>query len=297
MNKLFRTTALAVQRCLSGHDSLARGPEREFAESRAPLFIVGPPRTGSTLLFQLIVKHFHAAYVSNLMAAMPRTMVRTARATARWMRRPREIRESDLGYTPGLLSPNEAGAVHRAWFREEAGPEEKTLVRNTVILISDALGGPLVTKNLADSVRLPRIAAVFPEARFIHIRRDPLFTAQSLLLSRRRFHGSDEEWFSIEPPGTADVGERPPLYQVLWQVATIDRIVNEFLATSPAVSMVVDYEDLCANTASTLDRIESAFGLTRRPGPGPAPMPRRDRVRLTDEEWAELGSYRAELDG
>ncbi len=297
MNKWFRTAALTVQRLLAGQDSLARGPERDFeAQARCPIFIVGAPRTGSTLLFQLLVKHLQVAYISNVMAAMPRTMVRAARATARWMRRPRELRESDLGYTPGLLSPNEGGAVMQAWFREELGPEERKLVRNTVVLLSEILGGALVTKNLANSLRLASIARVFPEARFLHIQRDPMFTAQSLLLSRRRYHGSDEAWFSVEPTGRVDVQSRPPLYQVLWQATTLDRMVAEFLAASPAASMVVSYERLCAHPAAMLDRIADEFGLACRPGPRPHAMALRDQVRLGATEWAELERYQRELD-
>jgi hypothetical protein len=297
VNEWFRTAALTVQRSLAGYDPLAHGVEREFGDTgQAPVFIVGAPRTGSTLLFQLLVKHFQVAYISNLMAAAPRAMIRLARATSSRMRRARAIRESDLGYTPGLLSPNEAGAVMNAWFREDAESCERRLVRNSVALISEILGGALVTKNLANSLRLPRIAEIFPEARFIHIRRDPLLTAQSLLLARRRHYGSDREWLSIEPPGANEVREKPPSYQVVWQATTIDRRVCEFLAASSACALVVRYEDLCAQPAEQLDRIQQTFGLTPRRGPAPHALSPREGVQLGELEWSELAGWQRELD-
>ncbi|NIU01842.1 MAG: hypothetical protein GWN01_13310, partial [Nitrosopumilaceae archaeon] len=55
---------------------------------------------------------------------------------------------------------------------------------------------PFLTKNVKMSVRLPALKEIFPEAKLIRIRRNPVDIALSLLLARR-IRGL--EWWSVMP--------------------------------------------------------------------------------------------------
>ena len=47
----------------------------------APVFIVGPPRTGSTLLYQLLVRRYSFCYISNLLNRFPETPLALAKVS------------------------------------------------------------------------------------------------------------------------------------------------------------------------------------------------------------------------
>jgi len=77
MNSLFVSAVLKIQQRFLGFDSLRHIYEDDFKnESLKPIFVVGSPRTGSTLLFQLMVKHLKVCYISNIMALLPSQMLK-----------------------------------------------------------------------------------------------------------------------------------------------------------------------------------------------------------------------------
>src|SRR5690606_21792278 len=61
---------------------VARGA-REAEAAPPPVFVVGPPRSGTTLVYQLLVRRFRVAYLSNLAHRLYETP-----AAATWLGRP-----------------------------------------------------------------------------------------------------------------------------------------------------------------------------------------------------------------
>ncbi len=296
MNRVFRNLALTIQRGLGGYDPRARGPELSFNAPEAwPIFIVGAPRTGSTLLYQLMIGRLRLAFISNVMALAPRRMILITKLTHGRMARVKGTRESQAGYVPGLISPNEAGAVMRAWFESEVSPEERVLIRNTAIRLSQLCGAPLALKNLLNSLRLENIHRVFPEARFIYVRRDPLYTAQSIVLTRERELGDRSQWLGPRPAGLDAVTPRNPLFQALWQVRSIESAVEDFLRRVAPQSIEVSYAELCQRPQHTLTSIAESLNIVRRFDAPLEPFPSRDWIQLSDQEWDELRRNYAEL--
>ncbi len=296
MNRVFRNLALTIQRGLGGYDPRARGPELAFDAPEAwPIFIVGAPRTGSTLLYQLMIGRLRLAFISNLMALVPRRMILIAKLTHGPMARIKGTRESQAGYVPGLISPNEAGAVMRAWFESDVSPEERVLVRNTAVRLSQLCGAPLAIKNLLNSLRLENIHRVFPEARFIYVRRDPLYAAQSIVLTRERELGDRSQWLGPRPAGLDAATPRNPLFQALWQVRSIESAVEDFLQRVAPQSIKVSYAELCQHPQHTLTSIAENLNIVRCFDAPLEPFPSRDSIRLSDQEWDELRRSYAEL--
>jgi hypothetical protein len=298
VNEFTRQIALSVQRLFNGFDPLVRKAAMDSAWSRPPIFIVGAPRTGSTALFQLMLRSFQLAYISNAMALLPRFMVRLCR------RYPRAasgydgvIRESRFGYVPGLFSPNEAGKILRRWFDQDDLQQEAAYIRRTLQLIGEYTGAPLLTKNTHNSLRIPAILGVLPESRFVLLTRDPLMTAQSLLLARRELHGDDACWFSVEPPGHDAILSAPPLRQVLWQAMTMERIVLEAFVDRPESLVRVRYENLCDNPGRVLRELQARLGIAWRDGvlKNPNPLRASRQIRLSSSEWDELSFHYRDL--
>ncbi|MFN2244090.1 MAG: sulfotransferase [Anaerolineae bacterium] len=295
MNLLLRHCALLIQRLFCGFDDrAARYIDVELSDQCAPIFLIGAPRTGSTLLLQLLVRQVRVAYISNAMAAAPRFMVPICCFSQRaCMGFNGNVRNSEFGFVPGLWAPNEAGQVMRDWFGESADDTETPKVRAMFAAIADAAQAPLVLKNQSNTLRLARIRRTFPAARLLLLRRDLRWTAQSLLLARRRLVGDERQWWSVAPPGFANISHREPLYQVLWQADRLEQIALDACLAAPQRAAVVDYEDLCAHPGQTLLGLGQRFELATTGAPPPTLSASTAR-RLTTHEWDELNALYAE---
>ena len=201
MNRLLKRAALNVQRLLGGFDRAASSADVGVLETLFPVFLVGAPRTGSTAIFLALLSTHRASYISNVMAQACRAMVKMIRASPSLGSAYRGgMAASHYGFVSGLRGPNEAGAIMNMWFGSR-GQWPDAQVRQTVAAITETTGCPLIIKNLANSLRLHRIHELLPSARFVHVRRDPRYVAQSLLQARREALGDERSWFSVRPPG------------------------------------------------------------------------------------------------
>ncbi len=248
-------------------------------EDRAPIFVLGAPRSGTTLLYQLLVEGLDVGYLANAHAAQPNDVARVERE-----QRPRAARggsdfESSHGATSEPWGPSEAGEYwYRFFAREEhqvdhAAPEDRTVVelRAAVRAFADACGVPVVFKNTINSLRVPALAAALPEARFVLIERDLADNARSLLVGRSR-RGDLDAWWSARPAGAAEHAGDAPAEQVVWQARRVHDVARDALADlDPSRSMHVTYDELCADPRGLLDCIaewlaEGGARVDRRSG-------------------------------
>lgn len=255
----FTRTLLTVQRVFNFYDPLSCGSHRKFASSyHYPVFIIGAPRSGSTLLYQLLLKQGRFSYISNLMALMPGFMIVLARIFKN-LHKLDKIKYSSYGYIPGIFSPSEAGAIFEKWFDSDPPEEAIKRIRNTIIQISRCFNAPLLSKNLKNSLRLSNIYKIIPEARFIYVTRDPIFNAQSILLARRKLFGNDSVWWSVAPDGYEIILDKDPLYQVIWQVFEINKQIKRFLEAYSADYIEISYEALCENPELEVNNITDSM--------------------------------------
>ena len=177
MNQGVRKIALAIQKLFNGFDSAVKKSCDDLTmDEYPPIFMVGAPRTGSTMIFQVMVSQLRLAYISNIMALMPSLMVKLCMFSRRVAcGYDGGIRESEYGYIPGLLSPNEAGKIADKWFDAMISDEEKKYVGRTFRMISSITKCRFLMKNQMNTLRIKQIRAVLPDSRFILLRRAPPF--------------------------------------------------------------------------------------------------------------------------
>jgi LPS sulfotransferase NodH len=255
-----------------------------------PLFVVGAPRSGSTLLYQLLVAGFDVTYISNRHCRFhgaPALVERFAPP-----RLPSEPYVSSYGRTLGAGAPSECGEFWYRFFRKspqyvslaEADPSSLQGLRAAVRALGDASGRPVVFKNLICSLRLMPIGTTLPEALFLFIRRDLLANAESLVASRRAIHGDYGAWWSAEPPGIDRLRALPPHEQVVEQVSAIEHVITadrELLGEDRFLEL--SYEKLCEDARGTLAEIAEfaearGVTLTRRRDVPERFEPKRSRI-------------------
>lgn len=233
-----------------------------------PVFIIGPPRAGTTLLYQLLVANYHFAYFSNLTARLFRAPV-----IALWLEE-KLLPEynSDAGYSStygqiqGIRAPHEAGEFWYRWFPRgdhvyvpPAVTDAAALrqLRCEVAGMSQVTQKPALFKNTYNSMRIAPISEALPEGCFLIMWRDPVDIAQSILSARVDVLGNKEEWWALPPKEIDEIRQHPYWEQVVEQVYYVYRQIEDDsrrFGTDRFYTM--DYKRLCEETPDALSGVE-----------------------------------------
>lgn len=261
MFKIFRKIALKIQSLMIGFDSLSLNESGPLSSELSPIFIVGAPRSGSTLLYQFIIRNFEVEYISNLMALFPRFILKIANLTRCSRQNYNEIRPERNGFVSGLHAPSEAGALHRFLFEEVKNSNDFQDVFNTIACLTKTRGCPVLLKNLNNTFRLQQILKIFPNARFMMITRNRTDAASSLIRSRVVENGSSDIWFGPKPQGFERLSNKSPEYQTLWQVSEMERVVSAFAQANNCRIVKINFNDLISSPQNQKEIITRDLGL------------------------------------
>jgi hypothetical protein len=279
----------AIQPTLSNLElSVMRSKEIPFP----PVLIVGPPRSGTTLLYQLLTSRFKVGYISN--------------AHARWygcpalyerLRRPRieghvETFSSYHGGTDGKYGPNECGEF---WYRffprrphcvKSISQRDAQRLRSAIAAITSSFQSSVVFKNVCCSGRLLAISEAVPEFLYVHVHRNVVDNAASIMSGRERHSGALNSWWSFEPPEINQLKLLGSEEQCLGQVECTHSCINDarsYIGSDRFFN--VTYEALCEDAHKVMDDFQGFLdswgsGLSVR-GQIPNSFARKQSATLT----------------
>lgn len=167
--------------------------------------------------------------------------------------------------------PDVAGVfeAHAVWERAGAGPDgsHRLVARDATPEVRTELGAwarregrghaLLVEKNPRNTLRVPFLRTVFPQARFVHVVRDGRDTAWSLLPGI----GGDH-WSHLKPPEWRALMHQE---QGLVRCALVWRAVVEIALADldRADHLTVRYKDLVAQPRREAERVRTYLSLSR----------------------------------
>jgi hypothetical protein len=272
---------------------------KKYRVPGAPIiFIVGVPRSGTTLLYQMMASHLDIIYITN---AIARYWLAPLWAFQRQDEQTRFELRSHLGRGEGANAPHEFG-----WFWQYHAPMEGShhrigseldafdwkSIRAELEAIAGWSGRPLVIKSLlAVNYHIARFAQELGGSTFIHIERDPRFTAQSLLEARRKRYGDDKIWWSIRPRDVDAWLDRDPIEQVAHQIGDVSRHIEEGLATLPPERWIsLRYEKLVADPEQEMERVArfAGVGLRRANDLSTISLGTANQKRVSASEFARV---------
>ena len=260
------------------------------------VFVVGAPRSGTTLLTQAIAHCFDAGYICNLAARFwraPVTGIRLAKAilgegSPGW--------DSCIGKTTGAgpRGIHEFGYFWRELFGLEAiddvaDPQQRAetidwlQVYIVLASIQHELGGvPVVMKGIYPAYFAGQMQSTLGDNLvWVNIERDPLDNCISILEARQAKFGDAGAWLGWYPPEPI-LGQvkqiADPYKQIVVQVSYFRRVYRE-LAT-----LTVSLEDLCVSTRHVLAQVGEACGLEVVAQPPQGALSFRD---YQGERWAK----------
>jgi hypothetical protein len=248
-------------------------------------FILGPPRSGTTLLYELMLTRYQFAYLSNLAHRFYLTPVAATLLGRRGIQQWQGSFESAYGHIEGWAAPNEGGWIWNRWFPEESYLSEDRAaalpvetIRPTIQSLCNVLDAPFLNKNVMHSVHMRLLDAIFPGCLFVHLQRDPAENMRSILRARANEGGPAlrEDWWSVKPRHWDRYRNSGNAVQAAAQVLHIHReIALDAKHLGLERRIVVDYADVCARPKDTIDRIGN-FMTT-------AGVELRDHAGLPDE--------------
>ncbi len=246
-----------------------------------PLFIIGPGRSGTTHLHNLLARDPQFGYVTTLQGLAPNFIISSGDFLRRLVERtlpatrpmdnvavsldaPQEEEVALANMSPHsflfhLLFPQRTEYYANTYYlqttmtqqqREEWRRDYRRVLQTATWLFA---GRPLVLKTPINSGRIPELLRLFPQARFIAIRRDPL----RILLSHRNMYRKilpphnlqDFDWETLSAVNLRLFLEAQKKWWHDRQHIAPQRVVD------------VRYEDLAANPLETLTRAYAHLGL------------------------------------
>jgi hypothetical protein len=258
------------------------------------LFILGLPRSGTTLVYQYIAHRLQVAWLTNGVGRFPYAPCLATWFQVRTHRRYRSDFSSRFGKVSGAVAPREAGGFWGRFFHPDRyqGPEEindeaRDELRRTISCIERIhRGRPFINKNVKHMQRLGALAAIFPDARFLVISRRLPEVALSLYRARQRIFGDPTRWYSVRPPDYEALRGLKPAAQVAGQLRSLVVQLENDLGKLPEHRVLrLDFEVFCLHPDMVLDLLAGPLG---RPGTANKPVqgfdPSIRRPRNREEE-------------
>ena len=299
-------------------------PAEDYSAKQLPLgLIVGNPRSGSTIILQVLASSGCFAYPSNLISRFAFAPDFGARVqqllfdkrfdpdgTFSDLRSSCAIsHSSDLGRSQGALSTNEfyhffrrffPGQLPRALDQRERDSIDLQRMLNELERTAAVFGKPLVSKGYMFQYHLAYFAGRMPNVIWIRSKRDPMFVMQSIYQARIKRGGLDN-WWSVMPQEYEDLIKEDPFTQIAGQVYYTEKALDQGFSMLPKKNQfVVQYEDFCEDPRTHLESVKAHLEVTETPQEVtenqsvPNRLQNTNKIRIPQSELNKLeDAYRA----
>jgi Sulfotransferase family len=159
-----------------------------------PIFLIGVPRSGTTIIFEVFSAHEHLGWFSNLFDRYPRfpcVSVLSRLANFSWFRGHKKQEYQRTPTRPYQILPEETYSVWEMYGRKEfpsdyllnvqASEVEKQRLHKLIAKILMYQGKKRFANKLTGPSRIGYLNSIFPDALFIHIIRDGRAVVHSLM--------------------------------------------------------------------------------------------------------------------
>jgi len=213
-----------------------------------PTFIVGPHRSGTTLLYEILSRHPDIGYYNRQNRHTP-----NCPRLAAWRTRlgasdkPMEAQNLWDRFRDGsddMMDESNASEWVAGWYH-----------KNITSVLRTREATRFLAKYPRLSLRLPWIDAVFPDAFIIHMQRDwrAVINSTTSRIQKRQARGGG--WFGVKIPGREELTDLPAEIIAGKIFRTVTREIEKQRPHFGERCLAVGYEDLCTNPVETVRAI------------------------------------------
>jgi len=218
----------------------------EIKKDKLPpcLMIISPPRSGSTITYQVLVRVIPSVYISNLHYIFPNCASSYMLKKDLFGPNIYDFRNY-YGYTSSIFDVNEGNEIVDAFFHNKANREQvRERFTKFVAAMNATQDSPLIFKNIRAYNHIALLSSAVPEVVFLRIKRNPEQVIQSTLRAYREL-GT----FHPVPDNLKNTKINDPVEFAVKQYLEIERqidIQREQMKSSAWIEW--QYEDFCFKT-------------------------------------------------
>ncbi len=248
---------------------------RDYPIDHPFIFIFGPPRSGTTLISQVLASSLDCGYINNLAARFWLAPVHGIRLAKQVLKdQPGEISfQSHYASTKGLSDIHEFGYFWRHLLRKETMEDVSKsaereadinwqLLKLTLANMQHEFQRPMVFKNIFGAYHLRKMQEILGKVLYVYIERDPLDSAISILEARKKHYEDLNNWWSYTPVEYEQIKDADYWTQIAGQVFFLQRYYRQQIASfSTENSLIIQYRDFCQSPGKVL---ASLTGISQR---------------------------------
>lgn len=261
--ELYSKVLTPIDFLLANYEKCILKKSRDISD-KPIILVLGGSRSGTTLLYQTLAHYLPVSYMSNFIASFQHSPLSALKLFNDHIPKSKKSFKSYFGSVSGLDGPNDAFSLWNRWLGEDRNhipndidqqsKSEMTHFFNAWLNISKK---PFLNKNNRNSLCASMLGSIFKNIYFIEIYRDPIFVAQSLILSRRTVQGSDKIGWGVLGKDSKDTDD-PLAYidDICEQVYQVNQIiVSERKKIDSKKYLRVSYEVFCAQPDEVVKKV------------------------------------------
>ena len=222
--------------------------ESQSVINQGCVLICSPPRSGSTVLYQVVSRVIDCSYVTNLHQVFPMTASVILNNLKAIFGRPKGLK-SYYGHTREWRNVNEGNELVDYWFKTN----DRDAIRKRFIQTLNWLSGnserAVIIKNVCVYDRLLELHSAVPEIIFVHLSRD----TQQVIESELRGY-FELGYFNPIPEELIETTVVDPVSFAVRQISYIERRITRQLRQVPDVNVVHwSYEEFCESPADYIE--------------------------------------------
>lgn len=248
-----------------------QGNYLDLKEEHPFIFIFGLPRSGTTLLTQLVANCFDIGYINNFTARFWKAPITGIKLSGILFDREKKSDfKSDYGRTGGIADIHDFAYFWQRWLKirhfsdlVDIKAKEKEIdwksLKKALLNIQGKFGKGLAAKAIYLSCFMKRCQELLQRALFVYVERNELDVAVSILDARRKFQTNVKIWWGAWPPEYPKIKDLPYMEQIAGQVYYLKKFYDEQIRSINANNLVcLRLEDLCIDPLFELKKIELA---------------------------------------
>lgn len=283
---------------------------QSMPENHTPiLFFCMAPRTGSTIISQLLSLTGEFSYITNFTARFwdapyfAMNLEKQLKIRDLQFSNSPETLHSQFGVTEKVWEPHEYGHFWKKYLPtlttnflklQDIKTQQISQLKQEVWAMLSVYEQPFFFKNAQISLNPDVLSQIFPNAKFLVLKRDPFAIAQSILKVREEKMGSRLNWWSMKPSNYEAIIEKyqkSPIDQVVLQIKGIYQDIHYATENIREKCLTLHYESFCHNPPYYLGQIFKLLG--HQPSSDwetkiPDQLQHRDKSYLSESDAARL---------
>ena len=248
-----------VERCLM---------KKRYQCTAPQLFIMGLPRSGTTLIYQYIVHRLHVAYFTNGVGRFPSAPCITTFLQHKVYGQYISDFQSNYGKVLGPVAPREAGGFWCRFFDidnymafDDLSEHDVCILKNTIACVQHIFERkPFINKNVKHLLRIDALSKIFPNSQFLIVKRDIADVAISLLRGRYKNLSDPRQWWSVRPPDYEKLKNFPIVEQIFYQCISLKQKMEQDISNLPKKRIIrIHYKNFCDNPEDLIHIVNVFF--------------------------------------